>query len=198
MFIGHFAAGMAAKRFAPKTSLGTLFLSVQLLDLIWPAFVLAGIERVGVDPGNTAFTPLDFEHYPFTHSLVGVTGWSLALGLAYFAARRQARAAWIVGAGVMSHWALDALAHRPDLPVLPSGPFVGMGLWNSVPATLTVELALFAVGVAIYVRATPARNRVGSYAFWALVGFLLVLYFANAMGPPPPSPRAVAVAGLAM
>jgi hypothetical protein len=98
----------------------------------------------------------------------------------------------------MSHWALDAVVHRPDLPLLPSGPFVGLGLWNSVPATLAFELALFAVGIAIYMRSTRARNRVGSYAFWALVGFFLVLYFANVFGPPPPSARAVAAAGLAM
>src|SRR5580765_1936580 len=104
MFIGHFAVGLAAKRVAPSVSLGTLFVACELLDLIWPVFVLAGIERVRIDPGNTAFTPLDFISYPWTHSLLMSAGWAVLFALLYFSIRKNPRAAIIVGAVVLSHW----------------------------------------------------------------------------------------------
>ncbi|HXX31184.1 MAG TPA: hypothetical protein VEJ89_10750 [Myxococcaceae bacterium] len=195
MFIGHFAVGMAAKRVAPRTSLGTLFAAAQLLDLVWPALVLLGVERVRVDPGNTAFTPLDFESYPWTHSLLMTLVWAVGFGLAYRSRTGYARGAWTAGALVLSHWMLDALTHRPDLPLAPGGPKVGLGLWNSVPATLIVEGTLFAVGVLLYATGTRARNRTGRVAFWTLVAVLVGLYVA-ARGPPPPSARAIGAAGL--
>ena len=77
MFIGHFGVGLAAKKISPKTSLGTLVLSVQLVDLLWPIFLVLGLEQVRIDPGNTVVTPLDFYNYPITHSLVGATCWAL-------------------------------------------------------------------------------------------------------------------------
>src|SRR5918994_6210600 len=95
MFIGHFAAGFAAKKFTPYTSLGTLIVACQLLDLVWPTFLMLGIERVRVDPGNTAMTPLDFEHYPWTHSLAMSLVWALVVGGAYAFFRRYSRAAWV-------------------------------------------------------------------------------------------------------
>ncbi len=197
MFIGHFAVGLAAKRVAPRTSLGTLFAAAQLLDLIWPALVLAGVERVRVQPGNSAFTPLDFVSYPWTHSLLMALAWAVAFALAYRARTGFARGAWAVGALVLSHWALDFVSHRPDLPLAPGAPKVGLGLWNSVAATVVVEGTLFVVGVYLYATGTRARNRTGRIAFWALVAFLVVIYIAN-MGPPPPSARAIGMAGLLM
>jgi membrane-bound metal-dependent hydrolase YbcI (DUF457 family) len=197
MFVGHIGVAFAAKRVAPRTSLGTLVGAAVFLDLVWPIFVLAGAEMVRIDPGNTAFTPLDFVHYPFTHGAVAVMLWSAALGALVLARTGDGRGAAVVGALVASHWVLDLVTHRPDLPLLWSEPKVGLGLWNSVPATLAVELAIFAAGVALYVRATRPRDRAGGIALWALVLFLLVVYAANVLGPPPPSARAVAVAGLA-
>jgi len=197
MFIGHFAVAFAAKRVAPRASLGALFAAAQLPDLVWPALVLLGVETVRVDPGNTAFTPLEFVSYPWTHSLLLVVVWAAAFALAYRARTGAARESWVVGALVVSHWMLDFVSHRPDLPLAPGAAKVGLGLWNSVPATVVVEGALFAAGVALYARGTGARNRTGRIAFWALVVFLVAIYVAN-MGPPPPSARAIGAAGLLM
>jgi hypothetical protein len=197
MFIGHYGVGFAGKRFAPRVSLGTLILSAQLLDLLWPIFLLLGLEHVRIDPGNTQATPLDFYDYPITHSLVGALGWAAALGLVYFAIRRYAKGAWIVGACVASHWFLDAVVHRPDLPLVPGGAArIGSGLWNSLPATLAVELATLALGLALYLRATRALDRVGRWALWSLVLVLVGVWLGALLGPPPPSARAVALTGL--
>ncbi len=199
MFIGHFAVALAAKKAAPKTSLATLFLSVQLVDLLWPIFLVLGIEHVRIDPGNTAVTPLDFYHYPFTHSLLAVIIWSFGFGVLYFLFKRYKTGALVVGAGVFSHWLLDALTHRPDLPLFPgSSVNIGLGLWNSLPGTIVVELSLFVGCLAIYLRQTRARNRIGNIALWSFIGFLLITWIANLFGPPPPSENAIGYVGLAM
>jgi len=154
MFLGHFGVAMAAKKAAPKASLGTLVLAAQFADLLWPVFLLLGWERVRIAPGITRVTPLDFVSYPWSHSLLMDLAWGTALGAVYFALRRDGRGAWVVGACVPSHWVLDWIAHRPDMPLYPGGPRFGLGLWNSVPATLVVELVLFVAGAAIYLIAT--------------------------------------------
>jgi hypothetical protein len=200
MFIGHYAVGFAAKRLAPMLSLGTLFLAVQLADLLWPTLVLLGVEEVRIAPGITAVTPLDFVYYPYSHSLLTLAGWGVLLGAGYAAIRRAGPGAGLVLAlGVLSHWVLDVISHRPDMPFgFNGGGRVGLGLWNSLPGTLAVELTLFALGVALYARATIPRDRAGRWSFWALVAFLLVVYLANLFGPPPPSVAAVAWAGHAL
>ncbi len=197
MFLGHIGVAMAAKRAAPRTSLGTLVAASIWIDLVWPALLLAGLERVRIDPGNTAVTPLDFERYPFTHSAVAVIAWALLFGAAYLARTGYRRGAAVAGLLVASHWVLDAIVHRPDLPLAPGGPKVGLGLWNSVPATFAVELGLLALGVVLYVRAAPARDGIGRWALAGLVAFVVAVYLANVLGPPPPSERAIAVGGLA-
>lgn len=195
MFVGHFAVAFAAKRASPRTSLGTLFVAAQLLDLVWPALVLLGIEEVKVDPGITAFSPLDFVRYPWTHSLLMVLLWAAAFALAYRTRTGYVRGAWVVGSLVLSHWILDLVVHRPDLPLAPGASKVGLGLWSSVPATIVVEGALFAAGVWLYATRTRPRNRSGRIALWALVALLAAIEVAS-MGPPPPSARAIGVAGL--
>jgi hypothetical protein len=197
VFVGHLGVALAAKQAAPRASLGALVAAAILLDLAWPVLVLAGVEIVRVDPGNTAFTPLDFVHYPFTHGAVAVALWSIASGAAYRRVTGDGRGAAVVGGLVASHWVLDLVTHRPDLPLALGEPKVGLGLWNSVPGTLAVELAIFFAGVALYARATRAADRAGAVALWALVGFLLAVHAANALGPPPPSGTAVAVGALA-
>ncbi|HZS40787.1 MAG TPA: hypothetical protein VFF06_28335 [Polyangia bacterium] len=197
MFLGHYAVALAAKRAAPRTSLGTLFFAAQFLDLLWPVLLLAGVEHVRIAPGITRFTPLDFYDYPISHSLAAALVWSLVVGGGYFALRRDRRAAAIVGALVASHWLLDLVMHRPDLPLLPGGDVktVGLGLWRSVPLTLALELGLFAAGVAIYLRATA---RAGSIGLWAMLALLVAAYLGAAFGPPPPSESALAVSALAL
>ena len=158
--------------------------------------ILAGIEHVRIDPGNTAFTPLDFFDYPWSHSLAMGLAWSVLFGV--ICRRAGSRAALILGLLVFSHWLLDLVTHRPDMPLWPgSATRFGLGLWNSVPATIAIEGAMFAIGVAIYARSTWPRNRAGFFAFWSLVALLVVIYLTNAFGPPPPSVTAIAIAGIA-
>jgi membrane-bound metal-dependent hydrolase YbcI (DUF457 family) len=196
MFIGHFAVGFGAKKVAPTVSLGTLILAVEFVDLLWPVLLLLGLESVRIDPGNTVVTPLDFVRYPFTHSLATGIGWGIVLALAYYALRRQVRGAVVIGLAVVSHWLLDWISHRPDMPLWPGGPKVGLGLWNSVAGTVIVEGAIYVVGVALYLRATRARDRVGFWALWSLVVLLALSYVGNLTGPPPPSARFLAWFGL--
>ena len=194
MFLGHFAVAFAAKPLAPRVSLGTLFLAAQLADLAWPTLVLLGVERFEVRPGITAVTPLDFIHYPYSHSLAALILWGAILGVVYVFVRKGGRGAvGVLAALVVSHWLLDFASHRPDMPIAPGiAERVGLGLWHSLPATLAVEAALFATGIAVYVRCTRALDRAGTWALAGLVAFLSVVYLASLFGPPPPSVAAVA------
>ena len=196
MFIGHFAVAFAAKRAAPQVSLGTLVMAAQLADLAWPVFVLLGWELFRIAPGFTAVTPMEFLHYPYSHSLLALALWGATLGGAYYAWRRRAAAAALLFAVVLSHWVLDAVSHVPDMPLTIGGSArVGLGLWNSLPATLAVEGALFAAGLALYARATRPVDRIGRWSLLGFVVFLLVSYIAAVFGPPPPSVEAVAWSG---
>jgi hypothetical protein len=196
MFIGHFGVGFGAKRIAPKVSLGWLLFAAQFLDLLWPTLLLLNIEHVRIQPGATAVTPLVFVSYPVSHSLLAATGWGILIGAIYFMLHKNRRGAVVLGIAVVSHWLLDALVHAPDLPLYPGSPqLIGFDLWSSLPATLAVELAIFALGVWLYIRSTKALDRRGRWGFWSLVAFLLLVYFGNLSGPPPPGSNAIAWAG---
>ena len=198
MFIGHFAVGFAAKRAAPKASLGTLMGAALLPDLLWPIFVVVGLEQVRIDPGNTAVVPLAFVYYPLSHSLAATAGWALTAAGAFWVATRYRAGAVVVGAAVASHWFLDALTHKPDLPLYPgSATYVGLGLWNSVAGTVAVEGLMFGAGLWLYATGTASRDRIGSTALWAFVALLVTLYVTSLTGPPAPSAAAVAAADLA-
>ncbi len=196
MFLGHFAVAMAAKKVAPRPSLGTLLLAALLVDGIWPVFLLLGWEKVEIVPGITAVTPLLFVSYPYTHSLVAGVLWAAILAGGYYALRRDRPGALWLAALVLSHWVLDFASHRPDLPLWPGGPKVGLGLWYSLPATLAVEFALFAIGAWIYASVTRSRDRIGGYAMWIFVAVLAAIYAASVFGPPPPSVLVLAWSGL--
>ena len=198
MFIGHFAVALAAKKAAPRVSLGTLFISVQLLDLIWPVLVLAGIEHVRIDVNATLVTPLDFYDYPISHSLLGTLVWDALLAILYFGIRKNWLGAGVLAIGVASHWFLDLIMHRPDLPVLPNGPYLGLGLWNSLAGTMAVEGAIFAAAAFAYVKATESSDRIGTYGFGGLLAFLVLIWIGNIFGEPPPSDTVVAVAANAL
>lgn len=197
MFIGHFAAGLAAKRAAPGGSLTAYCAAAQLPDLLWPVFLLAGVERVSIAPGDTAFTPLRFDSYPFSHSLALDLVWAVALAACVWWRVRSRGPALLAGALVLSHWLLDFASHRPDMPLWPGGPLLGLGLWNSVAGTLVVETLMFGIGLRLYTRATEARGRAGRISLAVLVAVLLLSYFSSAFGPPPPNVTAIALAGTA-
>jgi membrane-bound metal-dependent hydrolase YbcI (DUF457 family) len=199
MFIGHFAVGLAAKRVAPEASLGPLIAAPILLDLLWPAFVLLGWERVRIDLGNTAFTPLAFDHYPWSHSLLMSAVWGALLAVLYWRGRAgYGVGAGVLAAGVVSHWVLDWITHRPDLPLYPGrSPLLGLGLWNSPPATIVIESLMFAAAVWLYATGTQARDRTGRYVLWAFIGVLALSYAADVLSSaPPPSVTAIAWTGL--
>lgn len=197
MFLGHFAVALGAKKAAPRASLGALVFGAQLADLLWPVFLLLGWEQVRIDPAATRVTPLDFVSYPYSHSLLAELLWALGIGLVYFAIRRNARAAIVVALCVPSHWLLDYISHRPDIPIVPGGARYGLGLWNFPAATLAVELTLFAVGIALYLSATRAKDRIGHWALWSLLILLVALYLASS-NTPPPNERALAFTALAL
>jgi membrane-bound metal-dependent hydrolase YbcI (DUF457 family) len=197
VFIGHFAVAFAAKKAAPRASLGTLVLAAAFLDVVWPVLVLLGIEYFRIVPGFTAINPFDFTYYPWSHSLLMAAVWSAAFALAYFAVSRDRVGAVWVAIVVASHWVLDFVSHVPDMPLYPGGSEkLGLGLWRSIPATFAVEGAMFAAGIALYLRATRSRDRIGSVAWWAFVALLLALYIPGPWASRPPSENAVAIFGI--
>ena len=196
MLIGHVAVALGAKKAAPKTSFGTLLLAAQWPDLIWPFFLMLGWERVRIVPGITAVSPLDFTSYPLTHSLLADFGWGLILGGLYLVFKKNRSGAFVIWACVMSHWLLDFISHRPDLPLYPGSRLVGLGLWNSVSATLLVEGSLFVIGAMIYSRTTRPRDKIGEYSYKTFIALLVLIYLGSLMSPPPPSVNAIEWAGV--
>ncbi|HKQ97365.1 MAG TPA: hypothetical protein VJV75_05790 [Candidatus Polarisedimenticolia bacterium] len=191
MFVGHAAVALAARSVRRDVPLGMFLVAAFGLDLIWPVLLLFGVERVSILPGATLFTPLVFTYYPWSHSLLMAAVWGMGLGL--FAQGRGKGAGTLVAAVVVSHWALDVVTHGADLPLWPGrSPLFGLGLWNSIAGTYLVEGALFAFAVWLYLRATRARDRIGSVALIAWIAFMLGLWATSPFSPPPPSVPAVA------
>jgi membrane-bound metal-dependent hydrolase YbcI (DUF457 family) len=185
MFIGHFAVGFAAKRWAPRQSLAVLLLAPLLADVLWPVFVLFGVERFRIAPGATAFNHFVFDAYPWSHSLLMLGLWGGLAGLLVRGLTGDRRGALVVALAVVSHWVLDWATHVRDMPLWPGGPRLGLGLWNSVPGTLTVELSLFVPAVWLYATVTRARDRVGRLAFASLVTLLAAAFVLDPRTPPP-------------
>jgi membrane-bound metal-dependent hydrolase YbcI (DUF457 family) len=196
MFIGHLGVGFAGKKIINKPSLGTLFFAAQFIDLLWPLLLILGIEKVKIDPGNTALTPLNFTHYPVTHSLFGVLIWGIIFGIIYYLIKKDLKSSIWLGALVLSHWILDLLVHKPDLQLIPWSEFrIGLGLWNYPAVSIMLELLIFSAGIYLYMKVTKAKNKKGVYALWGLVLFLLIIYITNIFGPPPPSVQAIGIMG---
>ena len=193
MFLGHMAVGFAAKRVAPKTSLGVLLAASELVDLLFPVFVLAGWERVRIVASDNPFLRFDFVAYPYTHSLAAGLFWGLLAAAGYWAVSRRRTGAVVVGLVVLSHWVLDVISHQPDMPLYAgTSPKIGLGLWNSVVGTIVVEGLMFAAGAWLYATMTRGRDRIGTYGLWGFVLLMVGLYAGNIAGPPPPDPAAFA------
>jgi membrane-bound metal-dependent hydrolase YbcI (DUF457 family) len=183
MFIGHFAVGLAAKKASPKLNLGLLFIACQLLDLIWPVLVLIGVEIVSVDSTATVVTPLNFSYYPYSHSLLMTILYSLILGFVIWNIKKSLKTGLVLVSVVTSHWVLDLLTHRPDLPLYFDNFKVGLGLWNSVVGTFIVEVVMFIIGISFYLKASPLITNKRKVIFWSMIGFLSIIYLGNIFGP---------------
>jgi|SRR6185437_8863664 len=190
MFIGHIAVGFAGKRLAPRTSLGLLVAAAMFADLLWPVLLAFGVERVRIDP-TASWSQLQFVSYPWSHSLVMTIFWAVLFSRGYGLLTRDKDGANIIFFCVISHWVLDWISHGPDMPLWPDGKGYGLGLWNSIAATMTVELAMLAAALWIYFRATRARDRVGLYALLAFVALIVYVEISSPFGPPPPSVSAI-------
>jgi hypothetical protein len=173
-----------------------LVAGAYLADLLWPVFLLAGIERVRIVPGLMRLSSLDFVAYPWSHSLVMLVAWGALAGGLYARIARDARGGVVVSLAVVSHWVLDLIVHRPDLPIVPGGARFGFGLWNVPAATIPLESLVFVTGVILYLRATRARGLWGHVSFWSLTLAFAGLYVADLGAPPPPSPELLARFGL--
>jgi len=184
MFIGHFAVGFASKKFAPRTNVAVFITAASFLDVLWPVFLLLGWEQVRTNPGVTSFNKFDFVSYPWSHSLLMSMVWATAFALVYYLISGYRPGAITVWIGVVSHWVLDWISHRPDLPLYPGGSNFGLGLWNSLAATMTVELLMLAAGLWLYVGVTRARDWIGRYAFVAYVVLLLAAYIGDRFSSP--------------
>jgi hypothetical protein len=190
MVIGHFAIGFASKKFAPQTSLGVLMAAPMLLDLLWPVFLLMGWERVRIVPGITAFAPLDLEFMPYSHSLLMSVVWALLFAGVYWLLTRYRTGAVVIAIGVLSHWILDFITHRPDMPLYPGGNLrLGLGLWHSILGTLAVEVPLFVAGVWLYITTTRPKGVAGVLALWGLIALAMLIYVSGLLGPPPPNEK---------
>jgi FtsH-binding integral membrane protein len=196
MFIGHFGAGFAGKKFSKSASLGTYFMAAQWIDLIWPILLLLGIEKVEIRPGISSVTPLDFIYYPFSHSLVGVIVWAILFGLVYYLIKRNLKTSIVLGLLVISHWFLDLLVHIPDLPIFPGADIkVGLSLWNNLIVSALLEVLIFGLGAYLYLSVTKSKNKTGTFSLIGLIAFLLLMYVANLFGPPPDSVEAIGIVG---
>ena len=186
MFIGHFAVGFAAKKFAPRTQLSLLLAAPLLSDMLWPIFLALGWEHVRIVPGITRFNSYDLYDFPWSHSLLMCVAWATAFSAGYYAVTRYRAGAMAISIGVISHWLLDWITHIPDMPLYPGGgPHLGLGLWNHVAATMTAEILMLLVGVFLYASATRARDRIGKYAFLVYALVLFLLFISDRFGGQP-------------
>ncbi len=201
MFIGHFAVGLAAKKASPKLNLGPLFIACQLLDLIWPVLILLGVEQVSVDHSATIVTPFNFSYYPYSHSLLTTVFYSLIFGFITTRVAKSAKAGIVIGFVILSHWVLDFVTHRPDLPLYFDKFKVGLGLWNSITGTFVVEILFFIVGIILYLNSNPLKTKKRKTVFWSMIAFLFIIYLGNIFGPKAPidtHPNTIAGSSLAM
>jgi len=197
MFVGHFSAALLAKRAAPRLSLGTAVFAAILADILSPLLVMAGIERIEFGPGRGAANYVRAIDVAFSHSLVTTLLWGGILAGLYLLTRRDRRGAAILFAAVTSHWVLDVVSHRPDMPLAPGIPTVlGLGLWTSIGATLIVEGGLWIAALIVYVRASRSANSAGRWVFWSGVFILTLFWYHNIAGAAPSRPADAPMASL--
>jgi len=198
VFVGHYGPSLAIRALRPEIPLWLLLVAGQLVDIAWTVLVLAGVEKLRIVPGITAANPLDLYYMPYTHSLVAAVLWALAAAVAcrFLFRWRGWAAAGLVGVVVLSHWVLDWLVHRPDLPLYDNTAKVGLGLWNYVGLSLALEALVLAGGLWLYLTRTRGLTAAGRYGPIVWVALLVGLQLSSFVAPAPPSPAVVATSGL--
>lgn len=197
MFVGHYGVSFAVKSRDKRIPLWLLFIAVQFVDVLWAIFVLTGIEKVRIAPGITATNPLDLYYMPYTHSLLAALLWS-GVGFIGYRIRRKGAGytAFLVAVAVFSHWVLDFIVHRPDLPLYDDTYKVGLGLWNYPVLALALEASLLFGGIFLYLRASTAISLIGKFGMPVFGIILLIVQGIVFFGAPPPSPSAAALTAL--
>ena len=196
MFVGHLAIGLVAKRIESKVSLGTWVLAASLADLLAFPLLILGIEHFTVEPRANSNLVVG-RNIAYSHSLLTIAIYAALFAMVYFLRRRYWRGALLLSCVVLTHWFLDVVSHRPDMPLAPGVPEVfGLGLWNSLPATLLVEGGFWLLSVILYVRTTQAKSRAGHYVFWIGIVLLTLLWFGNINAGMDPNPIKAGVGGL--
>lgn len=196
MLVGHLAVGLIAKPYEPKISLGTWILAALLSDFIFFTLLIAGIEHVEVVPGANVNRAVGRD-IVYSHGLLMNLVWATLFASIYFLRSRYSRRALLLFAVVLSHWVLDVISHRPDMPIAPGTHQVfGLGLWNSLPATLIVEGGFWLLGIIVYARATQALGRTGTYAYWIGFALLTLIWRGNISGGIDPNPVKAGIGGL--
>jgi hypothetical protein len=199
MFVGHYGPSLAIKSLRPAIPLWLLFIAVQLVDVAWAILVLLGIEKVRIVPGITASNPFDLYYMPYTHSLVAAICWSVVVAVLARPApgvKTSSAAVW-VGVAIFSHWVLDLVVHRPDLPVYGDTLKMGLGLWNHPAIALALEVALLFGGMVLYLRATKPLSAIGRFGMPVFGVVMVAIQSYIFFGPPPVSPAAAAMTALA-
>lgn len=185
MFVGHYAASLALKKFQKRASLGILFLAVQFVDILFFPLVLLGIERINIVENFTESTHFQLVYMPFTHSLAASFAWAaLAYAVFRWVIVRNRKVALVVGLAVFSHWIFDLVVHTPDLPLWSDDSMkLGLGLWNNAIATYALEAVLLVTALLLYIRSTTATSTIGKYGMIVFVGVLLLVNAVNIFGP---------------
>lgn len=201
MFVGHYAAALAAKTVEPRAPLWTYMAAAQLIDIGWSAFIMTGVEHMRIDPALPG-SALVLYDMPWTHSLPAALIWSVAAGLAaMLALKLPGRAAAMVGAVVFSHWLGDLWVHRPDLLVWFGGPKLGFALWNDPVPEMIVEMGLIAVSGAFWIGQRKDEGRrawTGALFITALVVLQYVSATMHGGGAPEAFARTALIAYLAV
>lgn len=188
MFVGHYAAAFVLRPLRKSPSLPVLFVAVQLMDILFFGFVLAGTESLRLTPGITAMNPLDLYNMPFSHGLAGVLVQSALFGLLIAALMGEGQrvvGGIIAGMAVFSHWILDVITHRPDMMLFHEIDKIGAGLWNYPAAAMAVETLVIVSAFVLFIAASRPRAGAGRASLIALGVGMVVLQCVNWFGPAP-------------
>src|SRR5579883_345787 len=195
MLAGHVAVAFAGKRIEPRISLGTWMVGALLADLLAFVFLISGLEQFTAVPGVTSNRFVG--HIPYSHSLAMDALWAMLFAAGVYIGKRPRRAAWLLFGGVLSHWILDVISHRPDMPLAPGTSMVlGFGLWNSLPATLLCEGGAWLLAIFLYAGVTKANTRPAAVGFWAGTALITLIWVANIRSGIDPNPVRAGISGL--